>query len=230
MPDGYTCADHGCPFTSLWQWAETTGARYYPGDPHPGLTATLQGAEQVTGLAMDEYVVLDMRGLAALVDAVGGVTVDIHRRLPIGGSANDPHVDRWLEPGRHHLDGEDALWFARSRFMTSDIDRMGRQRCLLAALVDQVDAGTLATRLPRLLTALKGSLTTSLDVDALSDWVSLAARVRQAPITLLGLGSGPGLAPDYPAIRESVRRALAGAPTPTSSSSDSSSAAAADGC
>lgn len=218
MPEGYACPDHTCLLAGIWTWASGPGARFYAGDPHPGLTATFQAAEQVTGLAIDEYVVLQMPALSALVDAVGGVDVDVSMRLPIGGNPYDPHATGWIEPGHQHLNGYQALWYARSRWLTSDLDRMARQRCLVAALAAQIDATTLATRLPALVGALKGGVTTSIDVNDLSAWTALAHRVQHAPMMLVGLAATSQRQPDYDSIRDQVQADLRATSSPTSSS------------
>ena len=75
-----------------------------------------------------------MAGFASIIDAVGGVTVDVGPvPLPIGGVLPDgQHVkpSGSVPAGVQHLDGNEALWFARSRRDSDDYNRMGRQRCL----------------------------------------------------------------------------------------------------
>ena len=103
------------------------------------------------GLPMTHYVAVDMAGLAALIDALGGVTVDVGPDpLPIGGvTYSGRHVtpEGYVPAGIHHLDGDQALWFARSRRNSDDYDRMGRQRCLISALVAQ--KASITTNIPQ---------------------------------------------------------------------------------
>jgi LCP family protein required for cell wall assembly len=218
FPHGFVCADQECLLNSIWTWAEDSGARYYPGDPHPGLTATTQAIEQVSGLSVNDTVVVDMTGLSKLIDAVGGVTVNVNRRLPIGGNADPSSSDYhratsgWIEAGpKQHLDGYHALWFARSRWSSDDYDRMARQQCLVRALVQQVSPAELITAYPRIATALRDSLRTSIAVRDLPAWGELVSRMRDAPVRSVALDPQSGVDPahpDFAAIRTRVRTAL----------------------
>jgi LCP family protein required for cell wall assembly len=225
FPQGFHCVNAqqvnaDCLLYALWTWGQDH-PQDYPGDPHPGLTATRQGVEQVTGLTIDDWLVLDLRGFARVVDAVGGVDVTITRRLPIGGDAAHPVASDWLEPGRQHLDGYHALWFARSHWSSSDYDRMARQRCLVSALARQVDAGTVAARLPALIGALRGDVLTSVTLSDLPRWVALLQRIRSGRIRTLVLTDqviNP-VHPDVPLIRQLVRSGVTGSPLPAASGS-----------
>ncbi len=101
--------------------------------------------------------------------------------------------------------------------MTSDLDRMARQRCLVAALAAQIDATTLATRLPALFRALKDGVTTSINLDDLSAWTALAQRVQHAPELLIGLASASQQRPDYDSIHAQVQAAIDSASAPSAS-------------
>ena len=79
-----------------------------------------------------------------MVDAVGGITLDINQRVPIGGGGSK--VSGYIEPGRNvHLDGYHALWFARSRHDSSDYARIARQKCVMNAMLNQLDPVTVLT-------------------------------------------------------------------------------------
>ncbi|HET9654461.1 MAG TPA: LCP family protein [Kineosporiaceae bacterium] len=237
FPDGFSClnpaahANTECLLNSLWTWGDAH-QNLYPGDKHPGLTATVQGVEQVTGLTIDDYVMLNLQGFADAVDALGGVDVTVTQRLPIGGSVEHPVATSWLQPGRQHLNGYQALWFARSRWSTDDPDRMARQRCLVSALARQVDPVRLGASLPKLL-PLGPNLMTSVPLADIPKWVELGTKIRSARLRTLVLGPSviDTTRPDIPDIRRMVTDALdpasgsprasvtgadpAGTPTPT---------------
>ena len=218
FPHGYVCADQECLLNSIWTWAEGSGARYYPGDPHPGLTATTQAIEQVSGLRVTDTVVVDMAGLSRLIDAVGGVTVNVNQRLPIGGNADPTSSDYhratggWIEAGpKQHLDGYHALWFARSRWSNDDYERMARQQCLVRALVQQVGPAQLITAYPKIARALRGSLQTSIAVRDLPAWAELVSLMRDAPVRSVALDPRSGVdpaRPDFAAIRRIVQKVV----------------------
>ena len=73
-------------------------------------------------------------------------------RLPKGGGPAYPGQSAeewaigWIEPGAQHMDGETAQWYARSRYTTSDFDRMRRQRELQEAILAQFTPQVVLTR------------------------------------------------------------------------------------
>ena len=104
------------------------------------------------GLQVDYYVLVSIPGFIELVDAMGGVTVNINQPIPIGGAEGLREPEGYLDPGPdQHLNGFEALWFARGRYGLDDYDRMRRQRCLVDAVIDKVDPITLLTRYEKIL-------------------------------------------------------------------------------
>ncbi len=218
-PHGFACpgvTSQDCTLNQLWQVGEQNRRdSYFSRFAEPGRQAVLDGVEGVTGLRVDQVVVADMRGFAALVDAVGGVTVDVPRRLPIGGQQDagggETGVQAYLEPGRRTLRGYEALWFARSRSDSSDPDRMRRQRCLVAALAAQLDWGRIAGSYPQVLKALGDGVRTSIPVQDLPTWARLAALVGEKG-RVRSLALTPPLVdparPDLPAVRRLVADAV----------------------
>ena len=84
------------------------------------------------GLPVDQYVILTVKGLRDMVDAVGGVDVDVPRRIPIVGGH--------LEPGYQHLDGYKAERLVRHRgdYRMGDLDRIKVQRTFLAGFAQKL--------------------------------------------------------------------------------------------
>jgi LCP family protein required for cell wall assembly len=212
-PNGYDCGPE-CLLNSIWTWAEQS--REYRKYANPGLTATTQAIEQITGLGVDETVVVTMAALTRLVDAVGGVDLTVPERLPIGGTAtNHQGTQGWIEEGEQHLDGYHALWYARSRWSTDDYDRMRRQQCLIAALTDQLDVRKLLTDYPRIAASLRHDLSTSIRVDDLATWAGLAIRMRGGQLQRVGLVPQDPQHPDFAELRDLVSRVLTKAPVAT---------------
>jgi LCP family protein required for cell wall assembly len=218
FPQGFYCinpqngVNTECLLNSVWTWAENNSDRFYPGVKRPGLTATVQAVEQVLGLQIDDYVMVDLKGFIVFVDAIGGVRVNITERLPIGGSSEDP-VPRygWIEPGRNKLlNGWHALWFARSRWSTSDYDRMARQRCVIAAVTRQADPETVALNFDKIAQAARQNISTDISLQDLDAWVTLALRVKKAHVRSLAFTEGviDTVHPDVPRMHSLVRKAL----------------------
>src|SRR6202012_2658863 len=98
-----------------------------------GARLLVQTVEQATGLRLDHYVEVGFSGFAAVVDALGGVT------LCPGAPIDDPLAGIDLPAGCQKLDGRDALGYVRSRATPrADLDRMVNQRQFMSALLDRM--------------------------------------------------------------------------------------------
>lgn len=192
-PNGFYCAgadgvNTECLLNSLWTWGDDH-PQYYPDDDHPGVTATIEAIEVLTGLGIDEYVMLNLRGFADFIDAMGGLTLNVRERLPIGGDTHHRHASEWIKAGTQHLDGYHALWYARSRWSTDDYDRMRRQRCVIGAVVQQANPVALALNFGDIAVSLKKNFITSIPQGDINAWVTLAQRVKQAHVRSLAFTS-----------------------------------------
>jgi LCP family protein required for cell wall assembly len=217
-PNGYYCPEAGpgaeCLINAIWRWAEGDGKRYYSKFKSPGLRATEDAVQGVTGLKVDTYVMLNLNGFRDFVDALGGVTVDVHERLPIGGNSKTRvATGGYIEKGNNkHLDGFHALWFARSRWSTDDYDRMQRQRCVIGAVVDQADPLKVAKNFPALAKALKKNLRTGIDSSDLEAWATLALRIQKGGVTSIVFDPDviSTVNPDFDKIHQLVAKAVKG--------------------
>jgi LCP family protein required for cell wall assembly len=103
-----------------------------------GEKATIDTVEKLTGEPVNHFVNIDFEGFVRLVDAVGGVYLDVDRRYfndNTGGGENYDMID--LQPGYQRLDGANALDFARYRHTDSDFARIQRQQQFLSELKRQ---------------------------------------------------------------------------------------------
>lgn len=181
---------------------------------YPGAEALKQGVEGLTGLHMHYFALLDIDGLQRLIDAMGGVTVNINKKLPIGGVQDKgvkPHG--YLQPGPNQkLDGYHAMWYARGRYGLSDFDRMARQSCLVGAIIRQANPQTMLTSYEEIAKASKEMVMTDIPQEVLQPIVELALKVKDANITRLRFANGAyGYDynhPDFPAMRQAVQEAL----------------------
>lgn len=101
---------------------------------YKGPKLLVQTIEQNTGIRIDEYVEIGLGGLAGVVDAVGGITICPKQKMV------DKLANLKVEKGCQEADGITALGYARSRHTSSigDIDRVKRQREVVAAVGDEV--------------------------------------------------------------------------------------------
>lgn len=170
----------------------------------PGIEATKDAVEGATGLQVQFYVLIDMAGFAQLIDALGGVTVDVKEPIPVGGR-EDEYTGEWvdiawyIEPGVQTLNGENALWFARARhgFANGDYDRMERQRDLQAAILAQMNPQTVLLRMQELTKAGGDLIVTDIPESMLGSFVNLASKSREFEPVRVAL-TPPDIDPEYP--------------------------------
>ncbi len=204
FPDGYTCPDHSCMLNAVYTYA-SEHPELYPGVRNPGAQATVEAIEGATGLQVNYWVLIDLKGFEDLVDAVGGITMDVYRRVPIGGGTSK--IYGYVEAGKNrHLDGREALWFARSRSDSSDYDRMVRQKCVMNAMLDQMDPATVLTNFNQIASAGQEVVATSVPTSELGTMMDLALKAKKLPTSSLAVVPPliqPG-APDFDVIRAAV--------------------------
>ncbi|HKH53888.1 MAG TPA: LCP family protein [Propionibacteriaceae bacterium] len=180
-PRGYYCSDRSCMLNAVYTYA-MAHPELYPGVQNPGAEATKEAIEGVTGLPINYWVLLDMKGFESLVNAVGGITMDVYRRVPIGGGSTP--VSGYVEAGKNrHLNGREALWFARSRVDSSDYDRMVRQKCVMNAMLNELDPLTVLTKFNRIASAGQEIMATDIPTSDLSTMARLALAAKQLPVS-----------------------------------------------
>lgn len=117
-----------------------------------GPELAMKTVSQFTGLPVDRYVITDFEGFKALIDAVGGVELDVEKNMYYHDPTDKGVYDINLKKGLQQLDGNKALQYVRFRHdATSDYTRTERQRKLLAAIANQMKNGTTLIQLPNIL-------------------------------------------------------------------------------
>jgi LCP family protein required for cell wall assembly len=145
------------------------------------------------GVDVDYYARVGFDSFVRIVDALGGVTVAVecplHDTFPDSDSpAGQTDVD--YEPGIHTLDGKHALWYARSRWSTSDFDRHRRQQQVLRGLYDQILSLGVIPKIPSLWGALKESVSTDLDLQGMIRLGAIGVRLNPANVKSRFVGDG----------------------------------------
>jgi LCP family protein required for cell wall assembly len=207
FPYGYNCGAE-CLLNAVHTEAEDR-QDLYPGAEDPGLEATIDAVEGVTDLSINYYVMVNLKGFSSLVDAVGGVEVDVKTRLAMFGH-DDAYVDRYIEPGRQKLDGDQALWYARSRVQSDDYTRMGRQKCLMAAMLDQLSPQKVLLNATDLARSGAQLISTNMPSEELGDFADLALKARSTKIRTVSLVPPvvSTVDPDYDVIHRMIKQAI----------------------
>ncbi|GAA3023806.1 LCP family protein [Streptosporangium longisporum] len=196
---------------AVWEYADAH-PEIFGGRRHQGTKTLIDTVGYTLGLKIDWYALVNMWGFARLIDAIGGVTLTVPQDVVFGR-----YNEGLVKAGTRRLRGADAMWFARSRTNSDDYTRMGRQRCVLGALLSQSDPATVLSRFNRVALATKELLKTDIPRPMLEHLVPLALKVKNAKVTsvqfvppLINTGY-----PDWSKIRKITAKALrASATTP----------------
>jgi LCP family protein required for cell wall assembly len=139
------------------------------------------------GIPIHYYARVDFEGFEEIVDGIDGVDLAVScgfKDWRIKSTDLDPEdEDNWyvheLEPGIYHMDGETALWYARSRLMSSDFDRGRRQQQLLRALLNQGVDLDLVTQVPTLWSTFNDTVDTDMDIGRMLQIAAIAPAIRE---------------------------------------------------
>ena len=131
------------------------------------------------GIPIHYYVRIDFDGFVKIIDAVGGIDVDVDCALS----------DMKLTSGMHHMDGKMALRYSRARYSTNDFDRGRRQRKVLMALWDQALTLNIIPRLPELWWTMANKFQTDLTLDQVINLAYVGAQLE--PQSILSRAIGP---------------------------------------
>jgi LCP family protein required for cell wall assembly len=168
-----------CKINSLWNLAQ------HRPDLFPGTTATrgFQALKDTLGnlygINIPYYAEVNFDGFKAVVDAVGGVTINV--QFPVlddnyPGDGGTP-IRVYIPAGIQHMTGAQALIYARTRHGSIDYDRSQRQQRVLLSLKDQTDVNALIPKIPDLVQALKRAVHTDIPIAQLPQMMELAGGV-----------------------------------------------------
>lgn len=214
-----------CFLSSIYKVTMDNHKDLYPGiskkNSTAGIEATRSAVEWVTGLEIDAYVLINMDSFVELIDALGGITVNVKKALPIGGQQDCYPADNehesvcpdalgWIEKGKQHMDGRTALWYARSRHNTNDYDRMKRQREIQNLVLKKIDLQTLLFRLNAVSGAGAKLIKTDIPGSSVPTLMDLALKARSAGLKSLQLTSPTIEAnnPDFRLMRQLIQQKI----------------------
>lgn len=183
------------------------------------------------GLQIDYTAMVDFNGFRQIVTTIGGIDLPVacpYTDWRLIDPTYDPEDENnWAlftaGPGLVHMDGDYALWYARSRKRSNDFDRGRRQQEVLRAIYAQAINTNLVPKIPQLYSELSGSFTTDLGVLDIAKLSPMALHLNNADIrgyyisgNLVSDWMTPGgasvLIPNTELIQEMLRNALAASP------------------
>jgi len=224
FPNGYDCGNdclvsylytYGQEHPELYPDAEAQGSQ-------PGIEATRDAAEGILGLSLQYFVLIDMQGFAQLIDALGGIELTLDEPVLYGANTYDDGSPAppagTLAAGTYVMTGQQALWYARSRYGTNDYVRMERQRQVQEAMLRQFDPGNIALKFQAVAAAGKQVVSTDIPQSMLGHFAELGAKTRELPMEKLNFvpPEFDGMNPDFEYIHQRVDEATAPATPPPS--------------
>ena len=143
-----------------------------------GHELTQDTVEEFLDTPVDHYVLIKVPAFKRIIDAIGGVDIDVEKRME--------YVDEWdddgglvidLYPGPQHMDGATAITYVRYRDEEGDIGRIERQQKFMNAVMDQVMSPSIIPRLPNIIREVMGSVETDL---SFRQCLELAGALKEA--------------------------------------------------
>jgi LCP family protein required for cell wall assembly len=151
-----------------------------------GIPLTESTIEKFLGIKIDHYIEIDFAGFADVVDALGGITIDVEMRMYTPWEGID------LQPGSQLLDGQDALAYVRYREKTEgDIGRVDRQQKFIGVLADEMFSSSNVLKLPKVIDVAMENVETDLRA---TQALSLANFFRKIGVSNIELFKLPGTA------------------------------------
>jgi polyisoprenyl-teichoic acid--peptidoglycan teichoic acid transferase len=212
-PHGFDCGYPNCELNGINTWVGDH-LSLFKGSKDPGMDGTISAVEGITGLKINYWAFVNLAGFRGLVDAVGGVTLDVRQPIPVGGLGAD--VTGYIKPGVRKLNGYDTLWYARSRDSSDDYSRMARQKCVMNAMLHQISPQTVLTNFEKIAKASSQMVSTDIPASEVDRFMGLALKAKSQPVATLSLV--PPLIntadPDIALIKRKVAEAIASSEKP----------------
>ncbi|WP_425464976.1 LCP family protein [Paenibacillus thermoaerophilus] len=203
-----------------------------------GPNLAMKTASDLLGLQVQYYVYTDFQGFIKVVDAVGGVEIDVEKNMKYISKADGPEYSIDLKKGLQRLNGHQALQYVRFRHdALSDYARTERQRKFLTALANELQTTSSVLKLPRIIRDIDPYIDTNLTVNDMIKLGMLGMEARSngivgeqiPPSHLLQertIGGASVLTVDPKALQKHVQDLFAAAgasPSPSGSAPPSSS-------
>lgn len=158
--------------------------------PLGGQKLTQRTVEEFLGVKVNNYVMVDFKGFKGLVDAIGGVDIDVEENMYYRDSWDGFTVD--LKKGKQHMDGNTAIQYVRYRDEEGDIGRVKRQQRFIMAMYEKIASEDLLKHIPGLAKQLTSMIKTDMNVaDMITLGKAMHTMVKQTGVkmnTVPGVG------------------------------------------
>ncbi len=165
-----------------------------------GHELTKSTVEKLTGVPMDYYVLIDIKAFERIIDALGGVDINVEKRMHYEDPWDDDGglvID--LYPGKQHMDGKKAIQYVRYRDGEGDIGRITRQQKFIKAVLAKVISPQVLPKLPKIIEEVSSAIETDMPV---KDMVNMAGILKKMKDSESGLQAE--MVPGKPAYLEDI--------------------------
>ena len=133
-----------------------------------GAELAISTIQKMMNIHIDRYILINMKGLVQLVDAVGGITVNNTLGFPISIEENEPEYKAVVEPGKQHINGDQALVYSRMRYQDpeGDYGRQKRQREVIQKVVQKVLSLNSVSHYQAILKAVSNNMQTNVELSS----------------------------------------------------------------
>ena len=132
-----------------------------------GAETTVSTLENFLGIKLDYYVKVDLKGFQKIIDSIGGIEIDVEKRMYYEDPWDDDGLLIDLQPGLQTLNGQKAMHYVRYRDEEGDIGRIKRQQKFVKAVYEKIATPGMIIKLPSLITTLYGSIETDISLTEL---------------------------------------------------------------
>lgn len=138
-----------------------------------GHNLTKNTVEDLLGVEMEHYVIINVNAFTKIIDAIGGVDIDVEKRMYY----EDPWDDNGglvinLYPGQQHMDGATAITYVRYRDEEGDIGRITRQQKFMRAVMDKLTSPAIIPKIPAIIGQVVDSISTDLTVKQMIEFMA----------------------------------------------------------
>ncbi|HWR41636.1 LCP family protein [Sporomusa sp.] len=119
-----------------------------------------RAVEDLLGIQMDYYAIINFAAFNKIVDAVGGVTIDVEKRMYYEDPYDNLLID--LKPGVQKLDGRTAIKYVRYRDEEGDIGRIERQQKFVKAMLKEISSPFILPRVPGIIREVNSAINTDM--------------------------------------------------------------------
>ena len=150
-----------------------------------GADALKLSVGEALGLQVDYYVLINLQGFSQMINALGGIRLNVNTYIPIGGNSELGIPPEGLPQAGAESEAQwvrSALWYARGRYGSSDFDRMDRQRCVINAIIKQANPTNMLARYEDVAKAGKQLVYTDMPQEVLPLMVDLSLRVKDGNV------------------------------------------------